>query len=379
MTEDIKNSLTKEEEKERISEIFADLPLADLYKKYRPKLWKDVIGQDPIVDSLKRAVLNKDIAGAYGFFGPAGCGKTTVGLIYAKALNCENLQADAEPCLKCETCLSIENETSFGFNYFSMANDGSVDKVRSIIERAQMKQPVNRQVWILDETHNLHEKAYDALLIPTEKKQDRAVFIFCSTDQHKIKDTVLQRIQTKNFVKVPADIMRPYCLNILRKVGLSKDTYTSNKDLIDKVINAAIELGNGHVRKTLSYLEEILSTGSIPSLERSKLMEGISKLSVFETISELSRLIDTEALDVLDISREIHESLTEDLKNLRDKKVKERVIASFGNLDNFVEFIGKHGEAVDKACYSLEQRTVYEAYLSLALLHVKRNIPARKR
>lgn len=370
------------EMKEAIQEIFKDIEIADLYKKQRPKYWRDIIGQDAVVESLKRAIRSNDIASAYGFFGPPGCGKTSAGLIFAKAINCENLQDDCEPCQVCDTCVSIENETSFGFNYFSMANDGSVDNVRNILERAQMKQPVKRQIWILDEIHNLHDKAYDALLIPIEKKQDRAVFIFCSTDQHKIKDTVLQRIQTKNFSKVPEKTLMPYCGKVLLSAGVPKDVLIANKPILEKISKASIKLGNGHVRKTLSYLEEIITTGIVPSEENKELIRSLYSLSIVKVFKELSRLITEESQDILDISREIHEYLTKDLRNLDNKEISQKIINCFGSLENFVDFIGRHGEAVDKACFSIEQKTVYESYLSLAMLKakdVKRKIEAVSR
>ena len=227
----------------------------ELYKKYRPRVWDDIIGQSAAVDSVRKSVLNLTIPTGYVFFGPAGCGKTSTAFILAKALNCENLQENGNPCNECATCKGIDNNAQFGLQYVSMANRGSVEDIRKLVGEAQLAQPIKHQVWILDDCHRLSPAAWDALLIPLESEKTKTLFIFCSTEPDKIPKTILSRVQTRTFNPVDMKTLATNLAKIVKEENLS----VSKEDII-----SAVRSANGSVRQSIGNLETLLSNGSLP-------------------------------------------------------------------------------------------------------------------
>lgn len=223
----------------------------ELYKRYRPVTWDDVVGQDKVVRSLISAVKSEKVPSAYLFAGERGTGKTSVAKILAKAINCENPPKPGYPCNECATCLDIDNGTQLGFSYISMANHGSVESVRSIVEDAQLSQPVRRPVIILDEIHNLSRAAFDALLIPLESDMP-TLFIMCSTEVHKVPSTVLSRSQQRSFRKLNAEEISSVLTRIAEGEGF---------ELTDDMRHYCITRAKGSARDAVSALEAALSSG----------------------------------------------------------------------------------------------------------------------
>lgn len=230
----------------------------ELYKKYKPKNWRDIIGQDRIVGSLRTAVRANRNPVAYLFSGPRGTGKTSAAKVLAAAINCtdEKSRAKGDPCGVCDVCVNIQNDAQLGVNYISMANKGGVDEVRKIVDQARLAQPIEQVIWILDEVHNLSAAAWDSLLIPLESAKMPSLFILCSTEAHRIPAPVMSRIQARRFNLVADEVLRTYVDGIIEKEGL---------DLEEEQIEAAIRLGRGSVRDTLTELEAIISTGEFES------------------------------------------------------------------------------------------------------------------
>lgn len=189
----------------------------ELYKKYRPKGWAGIIGQDSAVKQIKEAIKNNRVPTAYSFSGPAGTGKTTIAKVIAKTLNCPNVGEDLEPCNECPTCRAIDSDTLIGVQYFSMANNGEVDTVRRIVQDAQTKVAINKKVIIIDEYHNLSPKGFDALLIPLEKENMNALFIFCTTELDKIRPAVLSRTQNISLKPVKQKDLAKNLIEIAKK------------------------------------------------------------------------------------------------------------------------------------------------------------------
>lgn len=244
-------------------------PTLELYKKYRPQNWDEVVGQDRIVEPLKKAVVAGRVPTALGFFGPAGCGKTTVARILAKAVNCVGRAADdPNPCNECSFCSAIDSDSQMGVNYKSMANEGKVDNVRDIMRKAWLNQPLKRQVWILDEIHNIHAAAFDALLIPLEDNTLPSTFIMCSTAGNKIPKTVLSRISSRQFTSVDADTLIALLKSISEKEGLEPT---------DEEIRSAVISGNGSVRDTITSFETILATGGVGVSYAGELIESLAE------------------------------------------------------------------------------------------------------
>lgn len=274
----------------------------ELYKKYRPTTWGSLIGQEKVAKSLRNAVRTNKLPTAFGFFGPRGCGKTSAAMLLTKSINCQAITSNGSPCNECETCVNIDKNRQLGVNYISMANKGGVEDVRNIVQQARLNQPIKKQVWILDEVHNLSKAAFDALLIPIEEKSMPSLFIFCSTEVDKIPQTILSRIQQRRFTLVDSETMLSFVEKIAEKENLK---------LTEDNLEEAVRLGRGSVRDTLSTLEAIVETGeTAPSYGRSLLEQvATGKISnILKVVAEAS----AEGVN----SRDLGEQLFEDLRDL---------------------------------------------------------------
>lgn len=239
----------------------------ELYKRSRPRIWDDIIGQDTVVASLRKAVLESMTPTGYMFFGLHGCGKTSAAFILAKSLNCDNLDSEGNPCNQCDTCRAIDDKTQMGVRYISMANQGSAEDVRKIVNESQLVQPIKKQVWILDECHRLSQTAFDSLLIPLESEKARTLFIFCSTEPDKIPKTITSRLQVRTFNPVsPQEIAKN-----LKKIAVNEGLNVTDEQIIQ-----AARAANGSVRDSVSALETLSSHGVLPEQYSEKVLKLLS-------------------------------------------------------------------------------------------------------
>ena len=274
----------------------------ELYKRYRPKTWKGLIGQDKVVSSLRSAVSSGKVPTAYAFIGERGCGKTSAALILAKAVNCLNPE-NGGPCNQCDVCVNIDNGSQIGLNYISMANKGSVEDVREIVQQARLATSLNRQVWILDEIHNLSRQAFDALLIPLEDPKMPSLFILCSTEVNKIPQTILSRVQSRKFSLVPEDTMKKYVSAVIKKEKM---------DIDDEGISAVVRMGRGSVRDTLTALERFSETGENFANYGGRLLESFTAQNLEGSLSVIAEASVENEIK----GRELAEQLFEDLRDL---------------------------------------------------------------
>ncbi len=220
-------------------------------RKYRPTTFKSVVGQDAISSTLKNAIKNNQIAQAFLFCGPRGVGKTTCARILAKALNCEHLTEDFEPCNECKSCKSFNESASFNVYELDAASNNSVDDIRSLVEQVRINpQGAKYKVYIIDEIHMLSSSAFNAFLKTLEEPPAYVKFILATTEKHKILPTILSRCQVYDFKRITDnDIIKH-----LKYVASSENIEAEEEAL--RVIAAKAD---GALRDALSIFDQLVS------------------------------------------------------------------------------------------------------------------------
>ncbi|MGA1744034.1 MAG: DNA polymerase III subunit gamma/tau [Ilumatobacteraceae bacterium] len=222
-----------------------------LYRRYRPRRFGELKGQEHVVRALRNAIANDRGGQAYMFSGPRGTGKTSAARILAKVLNCTN-STDGEPCCECDSCLTIERGTSFDVLELDAASNNGVDNIRELIERAAMGNPGRHRVFILDEVHMLSAGAEAALLKTLEEPPPHVVFVLATTDPQKVSETIRSRTQHLQFRLLPAKELEEHVRFVVQDAKL---------DVTTEAIRQAVEQGGGSARDTLSALELIAAGG----------------------------------------------------------------------------------------------------------------------
>lgn len=236
-----------------------------LYRKYRPKSFEDILGQEDNVLILKNAAIQNKIAHAYIFYGSRGTGKTTTARILAKVLNCEKRWQDEKfqklgiPCNKCGSCISIDNNSSMDVVEIDAASNRGIDEIRNLKENIVIRPPGGKfKIYIIDEVHMLTGPAFNALLKTLEEPPEHVVFVLATTEYEKLPPTITSRAQRFLFKKLPT-------LKILEKL---KDIVKKEKINID---DDALELvaisGEGSVRDAESILDQLSSVPQKITLE----------------------------------------------------------------------------------------------------------------
>ena len=222
-----------------------------LYRRYRPRRFGELKGQEHVIRALRNAVANDRGGQAYLFSGPRGTGKTSAARILAKVLNCTSPDK-GEPCCECESCLAIERGTSFDVLELDAASNNGVDNIRELIERAAMGNPGRHRVFILDEVHMLSGGAEAALLKTLEEPPPHVVFVLATTDPQKVSETIRSRTQHLQFRLLPAKDLEDHVRWVVNDAKL---------EVSPEAIRQVVEQGGGSARDTLSALELVAAGG----------------------------------------------------------------------------------------------------------------------
>lgn len=186
-------------------------------RKWRPQKFEDVVGQEHITATLKNAIKSNRIAHAFIFTGPRGVGKTTTARILAKALNCEN-SIDFEPCNKCAMCKSINNSQTLDIIEIDGASNRGIDEIRTLRESVKYAPTRGKyKVYIIDEVHMLTKESFNAFLKTLEEPPAHTIFIFATTDIHKVPLTIISRCQRFDFRRIQLDTIKKTLSNIARQ------------------------------------------------------------------------------------------------------------------------------------------------------------------
>lgn len=223
-----------------------------LYRKYRPQTFSEVVGQEHITETLKNELAAGKTVHAYLFTGTRGTGKTSCAKILAKAVNCLNPQ-DGDPCLECESCLSVANGENTDIVEIDAASNNSVDSIRELRDQVSFAPAASKyRVYIIDEVHMLTVSAFNALLKTLEEPPAHVVFILATTEVHKLPATILSRCQRFDFRRIEAERICERIQYIADKEGLT---------VSDGAASLIAAAADGGMRDALSILDLCASAG----------------------------------------------------------------------------------------------------------------------
>jgi DNA polymerase-3 subunit gamma/tau len=255
-----------------------------LYRRYRPRRFAELKGQEHIVRALRNAVTQDRVGHAYLFSGPRGTGKTTSARILAKVLNCEH-PLDGEPCCACESCTAVEAGLSYDVIELDAASNNGVDDVRELIERAALGIAGRRKVYILDEVHMLSRNAEAALLKTLEEPPPHVVFVLATTDPQKVSETIRSRTQHLQFHLLPGDELEQHVRWVIDDAGL---------EVTDDAVEAVLRRGGGSARDTLSALEQVVTAGGVAPEDAplDEIVEALGARDAAAALAGLARAVD---------------------------------------------------------------------------------------
>ncbi|MEW5843444.1 MAG: DNA polymerase III subunit gamma/tau [Bacteroidota bacterium] len=267
-------------------------------RKWRPQTFEEVVGQAHITTTLKNAILNNRIAHAYLFAGPRGVGKTTTARILAKVLNCLNPK-NGEPCNECEMCQSFANSQTLDIIEIDGASNRRIEEIRTLRESVKYAPTKgNYKVYIIDEVHMLTTESFNALLKTLEEPPEHTVFIFATTDVHKVPLTIVSRCQRFDFRRIEMAAMKK----------LLKEIADAEKISIDDIALTIIaKKADGALRDAQSLFDQVISFSgeNVDSNDLAKMLNLIDE-EIYFTISD--SILSKNFSSAFDVTQKIYEN-----------------------------------------------------------------------
>lgn len=293
-----------------------------LARKYRPKTFNEVIGQKHITTSLENALKTQKFGHAYLLTGTRGIGKTSVARIFGKAIRCEQRTSEQNSCGVCPSCQDFDSGSSLNVLEIDGASNNSVENIRDLINEVHFLPSVGKyKIYIIDEVHMLSTSAFNALLKTLEEPPEHVIFILATTDPEKLLGTVLSRCQRFDFRECSQEDLLLHLKDICIKENI---TYEKDYLLLD-----ICKLGNGSVRDTLSFLDQVLSFSehNVINEEILAISLGLAKRTAIkdltsgilggdtEGISKIYRQMSKENVPVKNIIMSVLDNLFEIIEN----------------------------------------------------------------
>jgi DNA polymerase III subunit gamma/tau len=337
-----------------------------LYRKYRPYNFKNLVGQDNIKNALVNALKSDNPAHAYLFCGPRGTGKTTTARLIAKAINCENLEENHEPCNECQFCTSINDGSLIDLLEVDAASNRGIDEIRDLKEKINFAPSrAKTKVYIIDEVHMMTKEAFNALLKTLEEPPSYVYFILATTEVHKIPETIISRCQRFDFKRIDS------------KSLMTRLSYIAQLEEIkaeDKAIEAIARHVEGSLRDAIQLLEQLTVDGKLSFVH----VQDILGVSDFETLDKLFvTLMDDDTDGALKTIQDVH-SQGYDLNQFCHEFIdiiRNRLLEAVE--DNQEELIARYLRTVEifqKAKNGLKTYTIPQLPLEIAVIEATKNL-----
>ena len=267
-----------------------------LYRKYRPKTFAEIVGQEHVVKTLTNAISSGMVSHAYLFAGARGTGKTSIGRLLAKAVNCKNRKdGEFEPCNKCDSCQEINQGNAIDLIEIDAASNRGIDEIRDLRDGIRFVPTKSKyKVFIVDESHQLTREASNALLKTLEEPPSHAIFVLATTEAHKMTPTIVSRCQRFDFRR----LTMPEIIGRLETI-LKKEKINSEPEALNLIALSA----TGSIRDAESLLDEVVSFSGKERAVRKEIVEKLlgvaDKAAIFQFLNFINQKKAKEAVEFL--------------------------------------------------------------------------------
>lgn len=335
-----------------------------LYRKYRPKSFEDVVGQEIVVKTLKNSLKNDKISHAYMFSGPRGTGKTSIAKLFAKTVNCLNLN-DGDSCNSCKSCLSVINNECTDIIEIDAASNNGVDEIREIRNKITLvPNELKYKVYIIDEVHMLSIGAFNALLKTLEEPPSHVVFILATTDPHKVPATIISRCQCFEFRRISNEniVSRLNCISKIESINISIDVLERIAVYADGCLRDAI----GLLDKLVSYTSDKITMDDLNNIcgllsydYQENFLDMIFNNKSLEIIEEIDKLYN-QGKDFIVFDQELMELLK---KKIVLSLNKSSSLENTDNIDSYLQLISLLNDTLVKLRQTDNVKIVFEVAL----------------